>query len=69
MSGDIRDEDDAGSRRKAGNSAVCVFQFGRSSARFDLQITTSGLLAIGLLVAGILLSIPPIIEAAKRSRP
>ena len=41
---------------------------GRTRARLSVEVTPAGLLAIGGLVAAILLSIPPIIRAASEVR-
>jgi hypothetical protein len=50
------------------NEALAVFQSGRLSSGIKIQTTPAGLLAVGALVTGILLSIPPIIKTAKRNR-
>jgi hypothetical protein len=53
------------------NRASAEFQFGRASARFDVQMSPAGLLAVGLMVGSILLCVTPIVKAATRhlSRP
>jgi hypothetical protein len=63
---------DSGSEQSAArdaeypNLAVAHFQFGRSSAHFEVGMTAEGLLAVGALVSGILLSVVPIVSAATR---
>lgn len=41
---------------------------GSVRARTDVSVTPAGLLAIGALVAAILLSVPPIVRAARVER-
>ena len=48
------------------NRALIDLKLGNSSARFEVQMTPSGLLAVGCLVASILLSVVPIVTAATR---
>jgi hypothetical protein len=48
------------------NWAVAHIQFGKSSAHFEVHMTPVGLLAVGALVSGILLSVVPIVTAATR---
>jgi hypothetical protein len=45
--------------------ATATLAVGRSSATARVRITPAGLLAIGGLVAAVLLSVPPIIRAAR----
>lgn len=48
------------------NRAVAHFQMGRSSAHLEVQMTTAGLIAVGVLVSAILLSVVPIVDVATR---
>lgn len=49
-------------------TATAQLRAGRTAARIRVRVTPAGLLAIGGLVAAILLSIPPIIRAATHAR-
>jgi hypothetical protein len=48
------------------NRAVAHVQYGRASAYLEINATPCGLLAVGALVAGILLSVAPVVKAATR---
>lgn len=48
------------------NRARAEFKFQRSSVNLEVQMTPLGLLAVGVLVTGILLSVTPIVRAATR---
>ena len=52
----------------APQTATAHIRAGRTRARLAVEVTPAGLLAIGGLVAAILLSIPPIIRAASKVR-
>jgi hypothetical protein len=49
-------------------TATARFRAGRITARAKVSVTPAGLLAIGGLVASILLAVPPIIRAAGDAR-
>ena len=66
--GDEMIDETANERIQQDNRALIDVQFGRSSARLELRVTPIGLISVGILVSGILLSVPPIIRAATRRR-
>jgi hypothetical protein len=50
-------------------TATAVLPLGRRTARARLVVTPLGLVAVGALVAAILLAVPPIIRAAREEQP
>jgi hypothetical protein len=48
------------------NRGLIDVKVGSSSARLEVHMTPAGLLAVGCLVSGILLSVAPIVTAATR---
>ncbi len=53
-------------REPKANRAACSVKSRHFSAELEVEISSAGLVAIGALVSGILLSVVPIVWIAKR---